>query len=49
MEAYLNTAFKRFLFFVKEFDLVTEKDMRPLKDLIDKYVAWENEKAANRQ
>jgi len=34
VEAHLNTCFKHFYYFVKEFDLVTDKEMEPLKDLI---------------
>ena len=33
-EAHLNTSFKHFLFFIEEHDLVPEKEMAPLADLI---------------
>jgi len=33
-EAHLNTCFKHFIFFVLEFQLVDEKEMAPLADLI---------------
>jgi len=34
VEAHLNTAFKHFYLFIKEFDLVEKKEMAPLSDLI---------------
>jgi hypothetical protein len=37
MEAHLNTAFKHFYLFVKEFDLVDKKEMAPLHHIIDKF------------
>lgn len=33
-EAHLNTCFKHFLFFVKEFELVSDDEMAPLAELI---------------
>eukprot|EP00404_Azadinium_spinosum_P035589 CAMPEP_0180658906 /NCGR_PEP_ID=MMETSP1037_2-20121125/57277_1 /TAXON_ID=632150 /ORGANISM="Azadinium spinosum, Strain 3D9" /LENGTH=226 /DNA_ID=CAMNT_0022685871 /DNA_START=6 /DNA_END=686 /DNA_ORIENTATION=- len=36
-EAHLNCCFKRFLFFVKEFELVYDADMVCLRDLIKKF------------
>jgi len=36
-EAHLNCCFKQFLFFVREFDLVTSEDMKPLQALIAKF------------
>jgi MOB kinase activator 1 len=33
-EAHLNTSFKHFVFFVKEFKLVPEQEFAPLSDLI---------------
>jgi len=44
-EAHLNHLFKHFLFFALEFQLVDEKDMEPLKDLIAKFVRQWEEKA----
>jgi MOB kinase activator 1 len=44
-EAHLNHLFKHFLFFAREFQLVDEKDMEPLKDLIAKFVRQWEEKA----
>ena len=35
-EAHGNTLFKHFYYFVKEFQLVDEKEFAPLVDLIDK-------------
>ena len=34
-EVHLNTCFKRFVFFILEFDLVQNKELAPLRDLID--------------
>jgi MOB kinase activator 1 len=36
-EAHLNCCFKRFLFFVTEFNLLSEDDMMPLRELIKKF------------
>ncbi len=36
VEAHLNTGFKHFYLFVKEFDLVDDKEMEPLQDHIDR-------------
>ena len=35
-EAHLNTSFKHFIFFVKNFDLVDKRELAPLQELIDK-------------
>mmetsp|Transcript_8054 Transcript_8054/g.19700 ORF Transcript_8054/g.19700 Transcript_8054/m.19700 type:complete len:264 (+) Transcript_8054:60-851(+) len=35
--AHLNTCFKHFIYFVKEFNLIKEQDLEPLKKLIDKF------------
>jgi MOB kinase activator 1 len=35
-EAHLNTCFKHFIFFVKEFKLIDDKELKPLEDLINK-------------
>ena len=35
-EAHLNTSFKHFIFFVKQFDLVDKRELAPLQELIDK-------------
>jgi len=32
---HLNTSFKHFILFVKEFDLIESKELAPLQDLID--------------
>lgn len=45
VEAGLNFAFKHFIFVVKEFDLVEDADMVPLKQLIDKFMRMEDERA----
>jgi len=34
-EAHLNTCFKHFIYFVHEFKLIEQKELQPLKDLID--------------
>eukprot|EP01126_Amoeba_proteus_P055825 TRINITY_DN6953_c0_g1_i17.p1 TRINITY_DN6953_c0_g1~~TRINITY_DN6953_c0_g1_i17.p1 ORF type:complete len:108 (+),score=22.03 TRINITY_DN6953_c0_g1_i17:280-603(+) len=36
-EAHLNAAFKHFLFFVEEFDLIEKKELLPLAELIEKF------------
>lgn len=33
-DAHLNHSFKHFIYFVKEFDLIDEEELEPLKDLI---------------
>ncbi|KHJ42301.1 Mob1/phocein family protein [Trichuris suis] len=35
-EAHLNTSFKHFILFVKEFNLIEEKDLQPLQDVIER-------------
>jgi len=35
-EAHLNTCFKHFIYFVKEFKLIDDKETKPLEDLIAK-------------
>jgi len=35
-EAHGNTLFRHFYFFVKEFQLIEDKELEPLKDLIEK-------------
>jgi len=45
-EAHLNCCFKRFLFFVTEFNLVSRAEMSPLNDLIKKFVG---EKAGKKE
>lgn len=37
-EAHLNTCFKHFIYFVREFQLIDEKEQEPLKELIDSLV-----------
>lgn len=36
-EAHLNTCFKHFYFFIKEFQLVDVKELKPLEDIIVKF------------
>ncbi|EAL60665.1 hypothetical protein ACTFIW_010782 [Dictyostelium discoideum] len=36
VEAHLNTAFRHFYLFIKEFNLVDKKEMLPLQNIIDK-------------
>lgn len=38
-EAHLNTCFKHFLYFVKEFDLVPRTELEPLQELINQFMA----------
>ncbi|EEB08765.1 Sid2-Mob1 kinase complex regulatory subunit Mob1 [Schizosaccharomyces japonicus yFS275] len=35
LEAYLNTSFKHFVFFCKEYDLIDDKEYSPMKELIE--------------
>jgi len=37
--AHLNTCFKHFIYFIKEFQLVKDADLEPLQKLIDKFYA----------
>eukprot|EP01086_Lenisia_limosa_P014589 TRINITY_DN45463_c0_g1_i1.p1 TRINITY_DN45463_c0_g1~~TRINITY_DN45463_c0_g1_i1.p1 ORF type:complete len:213 (+),score=21.62 TRINITY_DN45463_c0_g1_i1:48-686(+) len=37
-EAHLNTCFKHFVFFVREFQLIEKKEMAPLEDLIENLI-----------
>ena len=39
IDKHLNTSFQRFIFFVKEFDLLSEEELEPLSDLIAKILA----------
>jgi len=43
-EAHLNTCFKHFIFFVHEFDLIDNKELEPLKDLISKWITEDDKK-----
>jgi len=43
-EAHLNTSFKHFIFFVKEFELVGDKELAPMSELIASFMSrYENE------
>lgn len=44
VEAHLNTAFKHFYLFIREFDLVEPKEMAPLQHLIDNILGQLKEK-----
>jgi len=46
VEAHLNCLYKHFLFFVKEFDLVSDADMRPLRELNEKFQAAHEQELA---
>ena len=37
-EAHLNTCFKHFMYFILEFKLVSDKEMKPIKSICDRYV-----------
>ena len=37
LDMHLNTSFKHFIFFVKEHKLVPEKELEPMRDLIEKF------------
>lgn len=43
-EAHLNTCFKHFMYFVKEFNLVDDKELAPMKDIIDKMLGKDLER-----
>lgn len=47
-EAHLNTCFKHFIFFVLEFKLIDKKELKPMQQLIDKFVAKEKLAQANK-
>ncbi|KAK9458002.1 Mob1/phocein [Dipodascopsis uninucleata] len=38
MQPHLNTSFKHFMFFAREFDLIDKKDLGPLADFIEKMI-----------
>eukprot|EP00927_Polykrikos_kofoidii_P014729 TRINITY_DN16500_c0_g2_i1.p1 TRINITY_DN16500_c0_g2~~TRINITY_DN16500_c0_g2_i1.p1 ORF type:complete len:269 (+),score=51.54 TRINITY_DN16500_c0_g2_i1:40-846(+) len=44
-EAHLFHSFKHFIFFVKEFDLIDDEQLEPMKDLVDVYA---NERRASK-
>lgn len=46
-EAHLNTCFKHFIFFVLEFKLVGKKELKPMEQLINKFLAKANKAAAD--
>jgi len=43
-EAHLNSCFKHFLYFILEFNLVREEELKPLQPLIDKMIREDDEK-----
>ena len=43
LEPHLNTCFKRYVFFVKEFALVEDKELAPLQQLITSFLADKND------
>mmetsp|Transcript_21435 Transcript_21435/g.31679 ORF Transcript_21435/g.31679 Transcript_21435/m.31679 type:complete len:84 (+) Transcript_21435:2-253(+) len=45
-DAHLNHSFKFFVYFVKEFDLVSNEELEPLKDLVSLYLRKKNEAVA---
>jgi len=45
-EAHLNTSFKHFVYFTKEFNLIDKKEFTPLAELIEKLVLNDRLKAA---
>ena len=36
-ENHLNTCFERYIYFCLEFDLIEEKELEPLKELVDRF------------
>jgi len=52
VEAHLNTAFKHFYLFIREFDLVDSQEMAPLQhriDLINSQIPMEDSKSAKKE
>ena len=47
LEKHLNTCFKRYVFFVKEFALVEDKELAPLQQLITSFLADGNGSASD--
>ncbi len=45
-EIHLNSSFKHFYYFVREFNLIEEVEMAPLKSIIDKLVLKERQMEA---
>ena len=45
-EAHLNTCFKHFMFFILEFKLVNENEMKPIKLICERYIQQFNEGTA---
>jgi len=43
-EAHLNTSFKHFIYFVKEFELIDKKELAPLQELITQFLNKEDDK-----
>jgi len=43
-EAHLNTCFKHLVYFITEFDLVDQKELEPLKELVEKILHHEEGK-----
>jgi len=41
-EAHMNTSLKHFIYFIKEFDLVPENELEPLKDYIENLTSTES-------
>jgi MOB kinase activator 1 len=41
-DAHLNTCFKHFIYFVYEFKLIEDKELEPLRDLIDSLMGKED-------
>jgi MOB kinase activator 1 len=41
-ESHLNTSFKHFIYFTREFTLIETKEMAPLQELIDALMEKDN-------
>jgi len=48
-EAHLNTCFKHFIYFVTEFKLIDQKEMKPLEDLINKIMGGKESKEKEKE
>eukprot|EP00051_Salpingoeca_urceolata_P026276 m.476709 g.476709 ORF g.476709 m.476709 type:complete len:227 (-) comp20622_c0_seq1:180-860(-) len=45
--AHLNTSFKHFIYFVQEFELVEQRELMPMQELIERLIARDDQKEGN--
>ncbi len=48
-EAYLNSTFKHFYYFINEFKLIEAKELQPLIDVINNLVNRDKEKSEKKE